>query len=743
MSKIATINISKFKKLSGKEPENLGLQTYFDWIKYGTNKEDVLTYRGLKESNPEKASEIKKAQPYVTPSATFANGRKMSDMQEHTGIIHLDIDSQVPETTVEAIRNDRFTLAVHRSIGGDGICVYYKINPDKHAESFLALSEYVLDKYNLISDAACKNINRIRYISYDPKIYVNQDAHKWTKTSVKKYEPKDTNYVFNDNDIDFILQQVKEQRIDLTSSSYYKYLRIGFALANKFGESGRDKYHLICSMSVDKYNERACNKQYDNCVQSAGHGVTIATLYYYAKEAGLEIYRPESKTIIKYAKVSKQQNVKKNAQELQEHVKTVIGYEVKPGDFEMFQQAFNKKVDEDPDKNNSLKLREFILDTYLPTYNEVKNKISIESVETFKNRDMYTIVQDCKEYFDFKVSQSDVTTVLNSKHVPSFNPIKDWFKENYNPEETYTNHIRKYYSFINFSEVGADDKEYYYHLMRKWFIGAVHNIFCDDCKEVSETVLVFQGKQGCGKTTLCRYIIPQELSDYYTERDIVTTDKDSIYQLCTNFVITFDELGGAISKDPEGFKKICSIDQVTQRRPYAPDDERFRRIASLLGTTNEDDIIRDITGNRRIIVFPVEGIQYENVVSFQPELLWMEAYQAYLNGENWNTNETSSRHMMDNINERFTEILTEEELVSKHFYFIDESKGANGSIPENSLSGEEVLNQTEILNHILELYPRTANKQDCKRAIKKLASEKNNLSKNRNGKRGYKIARLG
>ena len=666
----------------------------------------------------------------------------MSDMQQHTGIIHLDIDSQVPETTVEDIRNDRFTLAVHRSIGGDGICIYYKINPEKHTESFLALSEYVLEKYSLISDAACKNINRIRYISYDPNIYVNQDSHKWTKTSVKKYEPKETNYVFNDNDIDFILQQVKERRVDLTSSCYDKYLRIGFALADQFGESGRDKFHLICSMGADKYNERACNKQYDNCVQSAGHGVTIATLYYYAKEAGLEIYRPESKTIIKYAKTSKQQNVKKNAQELKEHVKTVTGYETNEADFKMFQDAYNKKVDEDPDKNKAVKLREFIIESYKPKYNEVKNKISIEGCETFQNRDMYTIVQDCKEYFDFKVSQSDVTTVLNSKHVPGENPLKKWFIDTYNPEENYSGNIRKLRSYLNLIDIGIDAKDYYYKILRKWFIGAVHNVFCDECKEVSETVLVFQGKQGCGKTTICRHIVPQELSDYYAERDLVTTDKDSIYQLCTNFVITFDELGGAISKDPEGFKKICSIDEVTQRRPYAPDDEKFRRIASLLGTTNETDIIKDITGNRRIIVFPIDTVQFDEIKQLETELLWMEAYQAYLNKEEWKTNDSDTRIMMDNINERFTETLTEEELIKRHFYFIDESKEANGTIPPNANTGSITLNQTDILNFILELYPKSANKDDCKKAIKKLASEKNNVSKNRSGKRGYNVCEM-
>ena len=367
MNKIATINVSHFKSMAGTQPLSLGLQTYFDWIKEGMNKNDVLSYRNNKLSDPKKAAEIKRAQPYVTPSATFKGGRKMADMEEHTGIIHLDIDSSVPESTINQIRNDRFTLAVHRSIGGEGICIYYKINPEKHIESFMTLSEYVLNKYNLISDPACKNINRIRYISYDPNIFVNDAAHKWTKTTYKKNEPKETNYVFNDNDIDFILEQVKDRRVDLTSSCYDKYLRIGFALADQFGESGRDKFHLICSMGADKYDERACNTQFDNCVKSNGSGVTIATLHHYAKEAGLEIYRPESKTIIKYARTSKQQNVKKNAQELKEHVKTVIGYETNEADFKMFQDAYNKKIDEDPDKNKSLKLREYIIETYQPS----------------------------------------------------------------------------------------------------------------------------------------------------------------------------------------------------------------------------------------------------------------------------------------------------------------------------------------------------------------------------------------
>ena len=294
--KTDNIQVSLYNNKKSYNPTPTSLQWYFDAVKNGTNKEDVLTARGIKKDNPQKYQEIKEDTAFIMASCVMNTGRKIKDnIKEENGVICIDIDCDIHDQQIHDIQNDVHTLCVHRSFGGDGICVFIKIKKNAFLECFHALADYFYNTYGLSIDQSCKNVNRFRYISFDPEIYVNQDSKTWLKIKSIKHEPKrkDLNYIYSDDDFDHVLQQVKDKRIDLTEDSYDKYMRIGFSLASKFGESGRNKFHLICEQST-KYNYRNCDTQYTKCIKSNNSGVTISTLYYYAKEAGLSIYQKKN-----------------------------------------------------------------------------------------------------------------------------------------------------------------------------------------------------------------------------------------------------------------------------------------------------------------------------------------------------------------------------------------------------------------------------------------------------------------
>lgn len=78
-------------------------------------------------------------------------------------------------------------LYAGRSIRGKGWFAIFRIAyPDKHEDQFEALKHDFANS-GLIIDKACKNVNRMRFISYDPEPYVNEDATLYTKVWV---EPK-------------------------------------------------------------------------------------------------------------------------------------------------------------------------------------------------------------------------------------------------------------------------------------------------------------------------------------------------------------------------------------------------------------------------------------------------------------------------------------------------------------------------------------------------------------------------
>lgn len=91
-------------------------------------------------------------------------------------------------------------------------------------------------------------------------------------------------------DIELVTQRIETAGIDLTAD-YGDWLRIGFALADVLGEAGRAYYHRL-SRFYPAYNQQECDRQYDNCLRSKGHGVTIRTFFQLAKDHGISVSVP-------------------------------------------------------------------------------------------------------------------------------------------------------------------------------------------------------------------------------------------------------------------------------------------------------------------------------------------------------------------------------------------------------------------------------------------------------------------
>ena len=98
---------------------------------------------------------------------------------------------------------------------------------------------------------------------------------------------------------------IESQGIDITAN-YSDWLRIAFALVDEFGLDGESYFHRI-SAFYPNYSHEAASQQYIHCLQSAypplrggghrpgesdGSRVTIATLFYIAKNHGINLPAP-------------------------------------------------------------------------------------------------------------------------------------------------------------------------------------------------------------------------------------------------------------------------------------------------------------------------------------------------------------------------------------------------------------------------------------------------------------------
>ena len=91
----------------------------------------------------------------------------------------------------------------------------------------------------------------------------------------------------NQSDLDYLVDVIRSSGIDI-APTYDEYTNLAFAIATDYGEAGRWAFHAICQLS-QKYNETNANKMYSGAIAS-NHGIKhIASAFYLAKQAGVNI----------------------------------------------------------------------------------------------------------------------------------------------------------------------------------------------------------------------------------------------------------------------------------------------------------------------------------------------------------------------------------------------------------------------------------------------------------------------
>ena len=94
--------------------------------------------------------------------------------------------------------------------------------------------------------------------------------------------------IVSDNQFENYLQQIENTGTDITQG-YDNWRNVGFALADEFGEMGRDYFHRISKFN-SAYDYKECDVQYNNCLKARGTGVTMATIYYLAQLNNIKIH---------------------------------------------------------------------------------------------------------------------------------------------------------------------------------------------------------------------------------------------------------------------------------------------------------------------------------------------------------------------------------------------------------------------------------------------------------------------
>jgi len=193
----------------------------------------------------------------------------------------------------------------------------------------------------------------------------------------------------------------------------------------------------------------------------------------------------------------------------------------------------------------------------------------------------------------------DVKRYLNSDRVSNYNPFDDFFGTL--PKWDKRPRIDKF-----FRRVPTAD-EAWYGRAHTWFLGMVALWKGVNRRHGNETILILVGPQGTHKSTFCRSIVPPELAPYYTENFSLADRRRAMLMLTRYGLINFDEINRITERQQPVLKNILQLPVIDEVRPYGSTSRQERRYASFVGTSNETDIITDLTGSRRYLCTSVTG----------------------------------------------------------------------------------------------------------------------------------------
>jgi len=633
------------------------LDDFVNKVRSGVWKEKVLQARELRKNDIET---YQKKFKIALPCVVFGKFSRREDkgLIEHAGFICIDFDPKDNPDFLERekfldikakLGNDRYSRHVIESLSGLGLCVIVKINGQKHKESFAGLRNYYYNEFGLILDSSGGYISKPRCITYDESPFTNTNSELFKDyPKVEKIKVKPV--VYSTDDLEHIMSQLQAKNIDLTEAagtqnSYERWVNIGFALAHKYGEGGRGYFHTV-SANSPKYNEKECDRQYTSILRhkSTGRDVTMGTFFAYCKEEGIEISTPKTQEI-KTAAIQgkKSKRTQESVLDLLTAMNIIEESEVSMAQ-DLIQQVYALNISQLSDDNSLIaRLEHFIRSNYKIRRNEITDYYEIFSGDSYRpmrKEDYNQIYINAKKIVDEDVKKDYVESIIENNDTALHNPIKSFIAkhEHLKPK----GYIEQVIDCLHHSEQNRvvkgkemSYKEYMRYFFTKWYIGVMKSLG----KDHNPMFLVFAGPINIGKTRFFRNLLPTELEDFFAQSDFSSKNqKDDKILMTKKLVIYSDEMDGVNGDSQEAqrrFKAITEYDKITEREVYAHKATDMKRLASLCGSTNEMHLLKDESGNRRILPFNLKSIDLEKYEKIDKTMLFMEVYELSKTMQKW------------------------------------------------------------------------------------------------------------
>ena len=208
--------------------------------------------------------------------------------------------------------------------------------------------------------------------------------------------------------------------------------------------------------------------------------------------------------------------------------------------------------------------------------------------------------------------------------------------------------------------LGAEDTELNRAVTRKWMAGAVGraiDIDADDGEGIKfDYCLVLYGEQGTGKSTFAETLANR----WRGSISFADARKEQYETLQRSWIVEIPEFKGMKTADTDAVKDLISSRSDNFRAAYARQWNKNPRHSILIGSTNNEHFLKDVSGNRRFWIVKVtggEGVRHwRDKLKSEVGQIWAEAYAIYKAGEPLMLSEELD-HQMRAYAENFNEVM--------------------------------------------------------------------------------------
>jgi len=554
-------------------------------IKTGKYRGPVTYIRKcLQEQKLESYEKGKKGLPAFTPSGEFEGGRNQDTLKKYSGIIVLDFDKLTPEQLKkcrESSMDDPHTMALFISPSGNGLKVFVQTQATAatHKETFLKVQAYYEQLTGLSIDKSGKDFTRLCFMSLDPDLYHNPNSLVFLNS-----EPSQT---LIEESLPRLQEREPEGEVKtqvITKPDFLKLYQDAIKLTER-------KESFITGNRNNFVHQLACNLNRSGVSFASALGFILADYNYDEKEVMAAVNSAYKNT--------------------SEHSKKHEA-EAKPRS-EAKEQGDEAEEDEEPKKRIPAidRVENFLLSKYRFRNNTITGRLEYRFLTKKVWNQMNDYIENSmlRELLKNKIrtNMGGLRNLLYSDFCELFNPFSTYF-ESLPPWDEQTDHIA-----LLADTITTTHQDLWHTCFKKWLVAMVGCVL--DEHTINQTVIVFSGKQGVGKTTWMENLVPKELKQYLFSGTINPNNKDTLIHLSECMLINLDELENLNRSEIGSLKELITKTHIRIRRAYGHNNETLPRCASFAGSVNTAQFLNDTTGSRRFLSFEVTDIKYDHKVS--------------------------------------------------------------------------------------------------------------------------------